>query len=127
MTEDVLQLIHKRDQAYSSFLKEPSEAKRSLYKSLRNQTIAAVKHANRIFFIESASKSSKQFWQNIKLCTGFGKQKQFRTPWPCDNARSASSSATVINKHFTDSVTNIVNNLQNNGSSSPKAALTQSC
>ena len=78
---------------------------------LRNKITTAVRNAKRIFFIEGARKGTKQFWKNIKFCTGFGKAKTFRTPWPCANKESSTGSANMINKHFIDSISAIIKNI----------------
>ena len=111
MTPKVLQAIHKRDHAYRNSLKSPSDGNRIKYKSLHNKATSAIRNAKRVFFTEGARKGTKQFWRNIKLCTGFGKAKVFRTPWPCSNKQSSTCSANMVNKHFIDSISSIINSI----------------
>ena len=111
MNNLVLNLIHKRDLAYRTFLRMRTDVAKMLYKQLRNQTVKAIRNAKRTFFIQSARAGPRQFWRNIKLCTGFGKAKSFRTPWPCANVKSATSSANLLNNHFILSINNIIDNL----------------
>jgi hypothetical protein len=107
MNDDVLDHIHKRDHAYRTFIKSRSVEAMMLYKQLRRKTVSAVRNAKRAFFIHGARLGSRQFWKNIKLCTGFGKAKMFRTPWPAYNLSCAKLSANKLNNHFVESVSNI--------------------
>ena len=111
MTPNVLHLIQSRDRAYRNQLKCNSEKKRLEYKSLRNRAAGAIRNAKRAFFIYGAHKGKKQLWRNIKLCTGYGKAKSFRSPWPCTNNFAATNSANMVNKHFIDSVLQIINGI----------------
>ena len=100
MTPNVLHLIQSRDRAYRSQLKCNSEEKRMEYKSLHNRVTGAIRNAKRAFFIDGVHKSTKQFWRNIKLCTGYGKAKSFRSPWPCTNNFAATNSVNMVNTNF---------------------------
>ena len=103
--------INAWDRAYRTFLSNSSDACKIASKTLRNNITRAVRNAKRLLFIERARIGTRQFWRNIKLCTGFGKIKSFRVPWPCANLHSSTVSANKVNKHFADSIAKIVTNI----------------
>ena len=107
MSNIVLNLIHKRDNAYNTFLRNRSKDGFCIYKTLRNACTSAIRRAKRDFFIEGARAGSRHFWRHVKSCTGLGKVKSRLMPWPCHNQSAAKCSANRINVSFVDSVTKL--------------------
>ena len=106
----VLQSIQERDSAYKQFLRNHIIENHLSYKQYRKATHRLICLGKREFFIKIAHQRSRQFWHNIKYCTGMGKLKQFIHPRPYSSTKQMVNSATKLNKFFVNFITKLVPN-----------------
>ena len=97
MSDDVIDLVHKRDVAYKTFLNTWSEMNHMAYKILRNAVNNAVRQAKRKFFIKGAHGGGRHIWRTVKQCTGLGRMKSTSALWLYLSTTAAKLSANRVN------------------------------
>ena len=113
MTDQILDLIHRRQTAYKTFLQSRSDDDHTRYKVLRQQVHRYVRNSKRQFFCDIAQKGGKIFWDNIRLCSGLGRVKSRVLPLPAMTPEQSLKSANTVNSHFVNAIKSIATTTNN--------------
>ena len=90
------------------------------YKQTRNHCTTATRQAKRSFFTTCSTNKQQSFWSHVKACTGLGKIKRIYLSWHSSSPALRKASADIVNMHFVNSVSVIVNSLKSTSQASPK-------
>ena len=109
-TSDVLASMRQHNKLYRCFKYSGLQSDWITYKASCNYCNSSVRLAKRAFFVTSTKSNPKNFWKNIKGCTGLDKNRCSDLPWPHSSPAESEMSANELNRHFVNTVATLLQN-----------------